>query len=115
MACVGGVCGCNVATDCPTLNACSTALHQCEGLCGGANTACNGGCCSNIDGGFCVAGNADNQCGGNGGQCGNCQSGCSPGPRCIANACACSTGGDCLGNVACIGRGVCTDAGACHM
>lgn len=114
-ACVNGACGCNVATDCASLNACSTALHQCQGLCGGANTGCNGGCCSNLDaGGTCQPGNVDNQCGGTGVQCSDCQSGCGPGPHCVANACACGSNLDCLSTVSCVGRGICGDGGACE-
>ncbi len=45
-ACVtGGICGCTVATDCPTDRACSTSKLQCSDLCGAGFTACNGGCC----------------------------------------------------------------------
>lgn len=45
-ACVsGGICGCNVAADCPPDNACLTSKHQCSNQCGAGFTACNGGCC----------------------------------------------------------------------
>jgi hypothetical protein len=114
-ACVNGACGCNVPTDCAALNACSTAVHMCQVLCGGANTGCNGGCCTNLSGGTCVPGNMDMQCGGDGNLCNDCQSGCNPGPHCLANACACGNTLDCLGNSACTGRGICGDAGACQM
>ncbi len=118
-ACVSGACGCNVAADCPPLNACSPSLHACSlALCGGANTGCNGGCCTNLaSGGTCVAGSSDTQCGGTGGQCANCQTGCNPGPLCIANTCGCRQTSDCLAAVgACSSQGLaCSDAGACHM
>jgi hypothetical protein len=69
-----------------------------------------------MSGGTCVAGNLDTQCGGTGGQCNDCQTSCSPGPHCLSNACACATTLDCLGGgSACSGRGICGDAGACHM
>jgi hypothetical protein len=115
-ACVNGACGCNVASDCAALNACSTALHSCEGLCGGTNTGCNGGCCTNLaSGGTCVMGNVDNQCGGTGGQCNDCQTSCNAGPRCLGNSCGCGNNIDCSLASECSGRGVCSDAGACHM
>jgi hypothetical protein len=115
LACVAGACGCNVATDCQSMNACSLPLHSCESLCGGANTGCNGGCCSNMaTGGQCMAGNTDTVCGGTGGQCQNCSSTCSPGPHCLNSACGCSS--NLLFNCATMACGMnvsCSDAGAC--
>jgi hypothetical protein len=111
MACVGGLCGCNAATDCSSLNACSLAIHSCQQLCGGANTGCNGGCCTNLmTGGQCVQGNVDNQCGAMGGQCENCQTACGPGPHCINDVCGCTTSLDCLAFTSCGSRTNCSAA-----
>ena len=47
--CVGGVCGCNVATDCPLHTACVN--NKCGTTCSSVDH-CNGGCCAS---GSCVA------------------------------------------------------------
>src|SRR5262249_43633971 len=111
-ACVAGVCGCNAATDCQALNACSIPLHSCEQLCGGNNTGCNGGGCRNMaTGGQCVQGTVANQCGNTGGQCQNCQSACGPGPHCVNLACACVTSLDCMLTSSCGSRTSCSGGG----
>lgn len=114
-ACVGGICGCATASDCAALNACSMAIHLCQQLCGGANTGCNGGCCSNLStGGQCEPGNVDTQCGGTGGQCENCQSACGPGPHCLGNVCGCNNSLDCLAFSSCGSRTTCNASNACQ-
>jgi len=114
LACVGGLCGCNAGTDCASLTACSLTIHSCQTLCGGANTACNGGCCTNLSlGGQCVQGNVDTQCGSTGGQCEDCQTACGPGPHCLNDTCGCTTSLDCLAFSSCAPRTDCS-AGACQ-
>jgi len=113
-ACANGLCGCNAASDCSSLNACSLAIHSCQQLCGGANTGCNGGCCTNMmTGGQCVQGNVDGQCGATGGQCENCQTACGPGPHCINDVCGCNNSLDCVATSACGSRQTCT-SGSCQ-
>jgi hypothetical protein len=66
--CVGGGCGCNVATDCPVDHACYPSKHQCTTLCGAGFTLCNGGCCnpSAAAGDMCVATCPSGTCNGSG-------------------------------------------------
>jgi hypothetical protein len=115
--CYAGLCGCTAASDCQSLSACSLPLHSCQSLCGGANTGCNGGCCTNLSaGGQCVAGNLNNQCGGTGGQCADCQGACSPGPLCLLGSlkCGCNNNVDCFVNMSCSTRQTCSSANACQ-
>ena len=122
LACISGSCA--AATWRPTappLNACSLPLHTCmPAQCGGANTGCNGGCCTNLAcGGNCVAGSSRQPVRRHGGRVQpTARTGCSPGPHCLANACGVPHRRlDCLAAVgSCSGRGMaCSDAGACHL
>ena len=81
-ACVAGVCGCTLATDCPVQHSCSAA-HTCTTVCNGGG--CNGGCCSRpgLVPSQCTAGTTDTECGGNGGQCILCGGT----THCTANVC----------------------------
>jgi hypothetical protein len=112
---VAGLCGCNAASDCSSLYSCSLAIHSCQQLCGGANTGCNGGCCTNLlTGGQCVQGNLDTECGGAGGQCDNCQSSCAPGPHCLNNVCGCNNVIDCLAFSSCSPHTSSCASGSCQ-
>jgi hypothetical protein len=87
------VCGCTVATDCPSLMACSLASHLCNTACGAGTTICSTGCCSQ---GACVAGTASNACGATvGATCADCTS-APAGHACINGAaCGCGSVQDC--------------------
>ena len=81
----GGVCGCNVASDCAGGQSCNTTTHQCSTTCNETGfTGCNGGCCS---GTTCVAGTATTACGGSGGTCSVCTN-IDANSTCYENACA---------------------------
>jgi hypothetical protein len=113
----GTTCGCTVAGDCPTGQACNTNTHICTSSCGGPNlTACNGGCCQNST---CQNGSVPAACGINGAACtvcgitadtctaaGACRCGlnnpCAAGQQCVGGVCQCNgtscPGGCCLSN-----------------
>jgi hypothetical protein len=60
------VCGCNLASDCPTNQACTD--HTCSTDCTETGE-CNGGCC---DGTTCQPGTSTTACGSTGGMCNEC-------------------------------------------
>jgi hypothetical protein len=71
-ACVDGVCGCNVAGDCPLYQACDATTHTCTTFCEAGG--CNGGCCplATVAAAECSTGTANGACGFTGGACVNC-------------------------------------------
>jgi hypothetical protein len=83
--CMDGGCGCNQATDCPELNACSASTHQCTSTCS-PDSPCNEGCCDKIsdeDAGTCKKSGIATSCGSGNQWCFTCGYDASLGPRCV--------------------------------
>jgi hypothetical protein len=94
------MCGCNVATDCPTFMACDTTTHACTNACS-TTQLCNGGCCSQS---ACHTGDSMGACGNTGIQCLQCgsqQTGHSCLPTTNGGFCGCSSNNDCPGGTTC--------------
>ncbi|MCC6808369.1 MAG: hypothetical protein IT381_13175 [Deltaproteobacteria bacterium] len=93
-------CGCTTAsTHCSSLKACRSGLcsTNCSPVGGGANLACNGGCC---DGSACQPGTSAGACGPIGGNCSAC-SGQASNKTCVNRACGCTAPSHCTASQCC--------------